>query len=113
MNKFKIKKLKKMSCPLCGVAMKFQETKRDSDFPHISGDAWILSPIQIQGTRHFINESQKGFINIGCIELTIKKWMKAYKIIGKRENYTKQEIEEYGEYIKLIDKINKIRERKN
>jgi hypothetical protein len=74
----------------------------------VSGDAqvisgeWHRSPTQIQGTRHFVTRSGIDTITIGCHTHTIKEWIKDYKKIGKKNNYTDEEIEEYGKYIRLI-----------
>ena len=32
----------------------------------------------------------------------ISEWMKRYRAIGRAEGYTKEQIEEYGEYLKLM-----------
>ena len=79
----------------------------------VSGDArvlggvWPVSPTQIQGSRHFVTHSSPGHITIGCHNHTIQEWKKRYRDIGKNEKYTKEQIEEYGEYIKIIEKADK------
>ena len=78
----------------------------------VSGDAWYKSPLQIQGTKHFLNECKKGIIRIGCYELPIDGWLERYKEIGEQNGYSKQEIEEYGYYLELAKKLSKLREEK-
>ncbi len=41
------------------------------------------------------------YIIIGCITLSRAEWAKHYKRIGKRQEYTKEEISAYGAFIKL------------
>ena len=42
-----------------------------------------------------------GNIKIGCIELSIKEWEDNYIEIGKENNYTKIEIQKYGQFIRM------------
>ena len=91
----------------------------------VSGSAWVSgdarvsgsagvsgkfnkSPLQIQGSRHFVTHSNKGEITIGCYSYSISKWKKEYGEIGKREGYAEAEIKEYGMYINLIARIDKL-----
>jgi hypothetical protein len=50
--------------------------------------------------KHFAY-SCDGKIKIGCLELSIEEWEQKYKEIGKKEFYSKKEIEMYGAFIKL------------
>ena len=77
----------------------------------VSGDAWKKSPLQIQGTKHFINFCAKGILRIGCKEKTLKEWKKEFKGEGINNSYTKEEILEYELYINLAIKINKLYEK--
>lgn len=71
----------------------------------ISGGDWKKAPLQIQGTRHFVNISEKGKLKIGCKDFTFDFWLKNFKEIGKAENYTADEIKEYELYINLAAKL--------
>ena len=75
----------------------------------VYGSKWESSPIQIQGTQHFINECKKGFIKIGCYELKISEWVKQYKEIGENNGYSDKQIQEYGLYIELIKNLKKLK----
>ena len=70
----------------------------------IYGGIWKKSPLQIQGSRNFINTSNNNSITIGCITNTIDEWLLEYKKIGKDNNYTLEQIEEYYNYILLCKK---------
>jgi len=74
----------------------------------VYGNAWGKSPLQIQGTRHFINECKKGNLKIGCFDLPIKEWKERYMKIGKENEYTDKEIKEYKLYIDLAEKLSKL-----
>lgn len=65
-------------------------------------DAWEKSPLQIQGTRHFLNACAYTEIAIGCHQQTIAWWLKHYQAVGRKEGYSPDEIEEYGTYIRLF-----------
>ena len=89
----------------------------------ISGDAWIYgdaqiygnarisgnariekTPLFIQGSRHSLNSPSPGLLRIGCKIQKLFEWLKNFKEVGKANGYTIEEIEEYGEYIKLFQK---------
>jgi len=63
--------------------------------------------LQIQGSRHFVNESKKGFLKIGCLEFTFSEWKNHYRAIGEKEGYSKKEIFEYECYIDLAIKLSR------
>ena len=47
-------------------------------------------------------------LKIGCYEYTISTWLEKYKEIGEQNNYSEQEIDEYGMYIRLAQRIAKL-----
>lgn len=71
----------------------------------VSGNQWPKSPLQIQGTRHFVNVSKKDHLKIGCKEFSFTYWKENFKQIGIDQNYTSDEISEYEMYIDLAIKI--------
>ena len=76
----------------------------------VSGDAWGKSPLQIQGTKHFVNFCAKGKLKIGCHELSLDVWLKKFTTIGKENGYTDKEIKEYGLYIQLAKDLELLNE---
>jgi len=72
----------------------------------VYGDAWDASPLQIQGSKHFLNICKIGWLQIGCISKRIEEWITDFEMIGKSNSYTDLEINEYGMYIELAKKIN-------
>jgi carbonic anhydrase/acetyltransferase-like protein (isoleucine patch superfamily) len=66
------------------------------------------SPIYIIGSKHIINYYGNEKIAIGCFVKTFEEWEKEYKLIGKANGYTDEQIEEYKVYIDLIKKNYKI-----
>ena len=48
-----------------------------------------------------------GNIQIGCHKKTIAEWLESYKEVGKSNNYTDDEIEKYGKFIKGCANIQK------
>ena len=75
----------------------------------VSGNAWETSPLQIQGSRHFVAECKKGYLKIGCKEFSFEAWNENLKTIGKEQGYTEQQIKEYGLYIDLAIKLSQIK----
>jgi hypothetical protein len=73
----------------------------------VSGDAWVFSPLYIQGTRHTVTLCSHTQIAIGCHVHDIKEWQKHYRAIGKKEGYTREQIAEYRAYINLCAKTAK------
>ncbi len=80
---------------------------RVSGNAQVYGNAWKKSPLQIQGSRHFLNICAIGILRIGCQEKPLNDWKKIFKTIGVEYGYTKEEIAEYGLYINLAIKLNK------
>jgi len=81
----------------------------------VCGDNWEISPLQIKGSRLYLNASRYGYIKIGCLELSVKDWKEKRVSIGEGEKYTPKEIEEYGLYIDLFEKwceLNNLKEKK-
>jgi len=66
------------------------------------------TPLQIQGTRHFFNVSEKNQICIGCNKFSIDDWLKNYKTLGMSALYSNSEIKEYKLYIDLAKALSEI-----
>ena len=73
----------------------------------VSGDAWGISVPYIQGSRHALTLCSLTQIAIGCHVHDIAEWQEKYKVIGRAEGYTKEQIDEYGEHIDYLAKIAK------
>ena len=73
----------------------------------VFGDAWGISPLQIQGSVHFATNCKFGHISIGCEVHTFAEWKTNFRSIGKKHGYTEAQIEEYGAIIDLFCKIGK------
>ena len=71
----------------------------------VYGDAWEKSPLQIQGTKHFVCMCTRKLLNIGCTRLTIDEWKKKGIILGEQNGYTTEQIAEYRLYIELAAKL--------
>lgn len=70
----------------------------------IYGGVWSKSPLYIQGTKHALTNCAPGYIQIGCECRTFADWKKNFKQIGKANNYSNAEIEEYKSHILYIIK---------
>lgn len=69
--------------------------------------AYLSTCIFIQGSRHKINYGGNGKLVVGCKEFEIDHWLSYYRQIGRFNNYTPAQIEEYYGYITLIDRLYK------
>ena len=67
----------------------------------VFGNAWEKSPLQIQGTKHFLTVSSHTELSIGCECHTFAVWLEQYEAIGKKNGYSDAEIAEYGQFIRL------------
>jgi hypothetical protein len=54
----------------------------------VYGDAWEQSPLQIKGSKHYLNECKEGYLKIGCIEKSFTDWQEHFEEIGKNNGYT-------------------------
>lgn len=67
----------------------------------ITGGKFYTSPLQIRGSRHFFNVSANDRITIGCEDHSFSYWNLNYQEVGRHNDYSEEEIEEYGKYIRL------------
>jgi carbonic anhydrase/acetyltransferase-like protein (isoleucine patch superfamily) len=74
---------------------------RVSGQARVSGDTWKISPLQIQGTAHFLTVSSYHEITIGCECHPVTDWLEKYETIGKRYGYSEQQLQEYVRYIRM------------
>jgi len=74
----------------------------------VYGDAFEHSPLQIQGTKHFVTECKIGYLKIGCIELSLSEWKDQFAEKGKENGYSEKQIKEYGCYIDLAISLSKL-----
>jgi hypothetical protein len=65
-----------------------------------------LPILNIQGSKHHLFY-MAGAIKIGCESHTVKKWLADYNLIGKRNGYTDEQIEEYFKYINFCSELSK------
>ena len=72
-----------------------------------SADLRSADLITFQFRRHMAYFTFDDHIRIGCHNLTIKTWLKDFKKIGKAEDYSKDEIDFYGTFIKQCSKLKK------
>jgi hypothetical protein len=76
----------------------------------VYGDARVYGNMQIDGKRpyYFIQASAHSItatpelINIGCESHSPQHWLTHYKSIGKKNNYSVAQIEEYGILLSLF-----------
>jgi len=56
-------------------------------------------PLQIQGSKDFLNSPDGKVIAIGCYEKTPEEWLKEYEEVGEKHDYTTKQMEEYKRHI--------------
>jgi uncharacterized protein YjbI with pentapeptide repeats len=62
--------------------------------------------ILFQFNQHRLIYTGDDKIRIGCEHKTITEWLESYEIVGKKHEYTNEEIKMYGAVIKMIaDKV--------
>jgi len=80
---------------ICGTA-------RISGNAQISAGKHTKTPLQIQGSKDHITVCNSSVINVGCESHSIDEWLERAQEIGKANNYTDEEIQEYLKYFKII-----------
>jgi hypothetical protein len=78
---------------------------------NLSGANISLPIITIVGSRHTFQYVSDN-ITIGCEFHSIEYWKIMYDVIGRENDYTEAEIEEYHRYIKMCDSVRTIPEAK-
>jgi carbonic anhydrase/acetyltransferase-like protein (isoleucine patch superfamily) len=78
---------------------------RMSGNARVSGNAWEDSPRYIQGSRHALRLCSLTQIAVGCHVHDITDWLKRYKVIGRSEGYTQEQVEEYGGHLHYLASI--------
>ena len=55
------------------------------------------------------------YVKIGCMRKTLSDWLKDFSTIGAKDDYTPDQINEYGEYLKLCKSLYglKLKEKNN
>jgi carbonic anhydrase/acetyltransferase-like protein (isoleucine patch superfamily) len=67
-----------------------------------TGAIFEKSPLAVQGTRHIAIQHSPGKIAVGCQVHTYAEWKRHHKLIGEANNYTPEEIEEYGRILDFL-----------
>ncbi len=66
---------------------------------NLEGVTGLLSkpilPLQILGSQHAIVVRQDGYLTIGCMHHSLTWWEEHYAAVGRKEDYTDAQIEEY------------------
>ena len=60
-----------------------------------------VRPLQISGTFHHLIVREAGHITIGCEHHSVEWWEEHYRAVGRRENYSKDQLSEYCKFIAL------------
>ena len=60
-----------------------------------------LIPLQIFGTKHALIVKEPGHITVGCEHHPVAWWEEHYAAVGRRENYTAIQRNEYRNFIAL------------
>ena len=84
---------------------------------HVSGDecvsgnsriytnAWVTSPLHIQGSLYFFYVSSKNNIKVGCKTKTMDEWLKTYKQEFIKNKFTETQQKEYKQYFNLASNL--------
>lgn len=71
----------------------------------LGNDCKVKHTLCIHASRHTITYWGCDAIQIGCKQYKIFEWLSNYENIGRSNNYSDKEIEEYWMYIDLIRRI--------
>ena len=71
----------------------------------ISDTEYLVKTLFINGSRNSVSWYGCNQIKIGCHKKEISWWLENYKLIGKREGYTPDQIAEYKTYIDMCKQM--------
>ena len=71
----------------------------------ISDTEYLVKTLFINGSRNLVSWYGCNKIQIGCHKKDIDWWLENYKVIGKREGYTPDQIAEYKTYIDMCKQM--------
>ena len=77
------------------------------DRASIGDEASINKTLFITGSKNTVNYYGMDVIHIGCIRKTITEWQVQYREVGEENDYSEEQIEEYGAYIQMIAELHK------
>lgn len=75
------------------------------DYCKLGEGCKVPKSLFISTSRHSVSYWGYDAIQIGCKKYTISEWQKHFREIGKAEDYSEEQIDEYGFYIDLIAKL--------
>ena len=78
------------------------------DDASIGSDVKLLKNFYIVGSNHPITYTCNNTLSIGCHNFSIDKWKECFKIVGEKEGYSNEQIEEYYQYILMAEQFTKI-----
>ena len=79
------------------------------DLATIGNGIKIITGFYISGSKDSVTYVGDSKVSIGCHCLKISNWKKNFKTIGIKECYSELQIEEYKQYILMVDKFSKIK----
>jgi len=73
----------------------------------VFGNAWVCKSKHTTKVKYFSPSKHSitidgEYLNIGCMSLTVKEWLKDGEEISRKNEYTDEQIEEYRKIIKCI-----------
>ena len=75
------------------------------DYCNLGEGCKVPKSLFISTSQHSVSYWGYDAIQIGCKKYTISEWQKHFREIGKAEDYSEEQIDEYGFYIDLIAKL--------
>ena len=75
------------------------------DYCKLGEGCKVPKSLFISTSQHSVSYWGYDAIQIGCKKYTISEWQKHFREIGKAEDYSEEQIDEYGFYIDLIAKL--------
>ena len=75
------------------------------DYCKLGNGCKVPKSLFISASQHSVSYWGYDAIQTGCKKHTISEWQKHFREIGKAEDYSEEQIDEYGFYIDLIAKL--------
>ena len=69
---------------------------------NIGDEIKLITGLFIAGSKHSVTYAGNGKISCGCHTHTIQEWEEGYALFARREGYSKEQVQEYLGYLKLV-----------
>ena len=68
----------------------------------------LKKTLYVVGSKHIVTYTGNDTVSIGCYNYKIDKWLEKFEVVGQKEGYSVEEINEYKQYILMAQTFSKL-----